>query len=105
MATELLFPVFVQFASLTLVIVYVVLITGATARSNVLLLIGPILNILVPSVYVNLNGAVLVKLTFSIVSDPSQTIPPPVKVAIGSGLIVTYTGAMVSHPSALVPLI
>ena len=62
-------------------------------------------NVEAPSEYVNVNGALPVNVTLSVLLNPRQSAPPPLITAVGNGLITTLTGLMVTHPNAVTALI
>ena len=95
----------VQFASLTLAIVYVVATFGLTVIVPLV-----VLNVaVVPSFKVTTNGAVPVSATLKVALPLAQIVWLPLSVAVGNGRTVTVAAAVVkplvrTHPLASVTL-
>jgi len=75
-----------QLASLSVVIVYVVVLDGETLRDASV----PLLIVCTkPSDQVMLNGAVPVRVALIVADPPLQIVPPPLTAAVGAGFTVT----------------
>ena len=75
-----------QFASLSVVIVYVVVLDGLTLRVAV---VPDVIVCTKPSDQVRLNGAVPVSVALIVALLPAQIVPPPLTVAVGAEFTLT----------------